>query len=71
MTLDTRKRKTKLQMERKIVGTRRKGKQRITWTSIVTNWCGLSCRNSVRMAEKRKEWRSMAADLLIRRWHFQ
>ena len=50
-------------------GSRRRGKQRRTWTSDVTDCCGLSYTKCVRMAENRKEWSSMAADLLIRRWH--
>ena len=60
-----RKRKTKAIDGRKDRRTRRRGKQRRTWTSDVTDWCGLSYTKCVRMAEKRKEWRSMAADLLI------
>jgi hypothetical protein len=63
--------KQKLLMEGKIEGTRRKGKQRRTWTSDVTGWCGSSYTKCVRMAENRKEWSSMTADLLIRRWHPQ
>ena len=63
--------KQKLLMEGKIEGTRCRGKQRRTWTSDVTDWCGLSYTKCVRMAENRKEWSSMAADLLIRRWHLQ
>ena len=57
--------KQKLLMEGKIEGTRRKGKQRRTWTSDVTDWCGSSDMKCVRRAENRKERRSMAADLLI------
>ena len=41
-TLDTRKGKQKLLMEGKIKGTRRKEKQRRTWTSDVMGWCGSS-----------------------------
>ena len=63
--------KQKLLMEGKIEGTRRKGKQRRTWTSDVMGWCGSSYTKCVRMAENRKEWSSMTADLLIRRWHPQ
>ena len=63
--------KQKLLMEGEIEGTRRKGKQRRTWTSDVTGWCGSSNAKCVRMAENRKEWSSMTADLLIRRWHPQ
>ena len=62
--------KQKLLMEGKIEGTRRRGKQR-TWTSDVTDWCSPSYTKCVRMAESRKEWSSMAADLLRRRWHPQ
>ena len=36
--------------------TRRRGKQRRTWTSDVTGWCGSSYTKCVRMAENRKEW---------------
>ena len=42
--------KQKLLMERKIEGTRHKGKQRRTWTSDVTDWCGLSYTKCVRVA---------------------
>ena len=70
-TLDMSKGKTKLLMEGKIEGTRLSGKQRRTWTSDMLNWCGLSYMKCVRRAENRKEWRSMAADLLIRRWYTQ
>ena len=70
-TLDTRKGKTNLLMEGKIEGARCKGKQRRTWTSDVMDWCGQSYVKCVRMAENRKEWSSMTADLLIRRWHPQ
>ena len=50
----------------KIEGTRCKEKQRRTWTSDVTDWCGLSYTKCVRMADNRKEWSSVvAADLLI------
>ena len=47
--------KQKLLMEEKIEGTRRKGKQRRTWTSIATDLCGMSYKKCVRMAENRKE----------------
>ena len=63
--------KQKLLMEGKIEGTRCRGKQRRTWTSDVTDWCSLSNTKYVRMAESKKEWSSMAVDLLIRRWHPQ
>ena len=56
--------KQKLLMEGKIDGTKCRGKQRKTWTSDVTDWCHLSCMKCVRMAESRKEWSFMAADLL-------
>ena len=62
--------KQKLLMEGKIEGTRRKGKQR-TWTCDVTDWCRSSYTKCVRMAESRKELSTIAADLLIRRWHQQ
>ena len=55
-------------MEGKIDGTKRRAKQKRTWTDI-RDWCGLSYAKCVRMAEDRKEWSFMAADLLIRRWH--
>ena len=55
-------------MKGKIEGTRHRGKQR-TWTSDVMDWCGLSYTKCVRMAENRREWSSMATDLLNRRWH--
>ena len=70
-TRDTRKGKTKIRMEGKIEWSRHRGKQRRTWTSDVMDWCGLSYTKCVRMAENRKEWSSMVADLLIRRWHPQ
>ena len=38
-------------MEGKIKGTKRKGKQRRTWTSDVTYWCGSSYTKCVRMAK--------------------
>ena len=63
--------KQKLLIEGKTEGTRRRGKQRRTWTSDVTNWCNLSYTKCVKMAESRKEWSSMAANLLRRRWHPQ
>ena len=43
-------------MERKIEGTRSKGKQRRTWTNDVTDWCSLNYTKCVRMAENGKEW---------------
>ena len=58
-----------LLMEGKIEGIRHRRKQRRTWTSAVMDWCGLSYTKCVRIAESRKEWSSMAADLLRRRWH--
>ena len=61
--------KQKILVEGKIEGTRRRGKQRRIWTSDVADWCGLSYTKYVRMAENRKEWSSMAANLLSRRWH--
>ena len=64
------KRKQKLLMEGKIEGTRCRRKQRRTWASDVTYWCDLSYTKCVRRAKNRKEWSSMAADL-IRRWHPQ
>ena len=45
--------KQKLLMEGKIEGTRRKGKQR-TWTSDVTDWCGMNYTECVRVVESRK-----------------
>ena len=59
--------KQKLLMERKIEGTGCRGKQRRTLTSDVTDWCGLSYTKCARMIENKKEWSSMAADLLIQR----
>ena len=64
-TIDTRKGKTKTMMEGNIERTRCRGKQRRTWTSDVMDWCGPSYTKCVRMAENRKEWSSMAVDLLI------
>ena len=66
-TLDTRKGKTKLLMKGKIERTRRRGKSRRTCTNDVTDWFGISYTKCVRMVESRKEWSSMAADLLQRR----
>ena len=63
--------KQKLLTEGKIEGTRCKGKQRMTWTNDVMDCCGMSYMKCVRMAENRKEWSSMVANLLIRRWHPQ
>ena len=61
--------KQKLLMEGKIERSRRRGKQRRTWTSDATDWCDLNYAKCVRMAENRKECSSMAANLLIQRWH--
>ena len=47
-----RKHKQKLLMEEKMEGSKRRGKQRRTWTSDVTDWCGLSYTKCVRRAEK-------------------
>ena len=63
--------KRKLPMEGKIEGTIRRGKQRRTWTSDMTDWRGTSYMKCVRVAESRKAWSSLAADLLPRRWHLQ
>ena len=55
-TPDTRKVKTKkLLMEGKTEGTRYRGRQRSSWTSDVTDWCGMSYTKCVRVAEGRKE----------------
>ena len=56
--------KTKTTDRRKIEGTSYRGKQRRTWTRNVKDWCGQSYTKCVTMAESRKEWSSMAADLL-------
>ena len=45
--------KQKLLMKGMIKGTRRRGKQSRTWTSDVTDWCGLCYMKYVRMAESR------------------
>ena len=58
-------------MEGKIKGSRRRGKQRRTWTSDVTDWYNMSYTKCVRMVERKKKWSSMAADLLSQRWHPQ
>ena len=50
-----RKEKQKLLMEGKIEGTRHRGKHRRTWSSDVTDWCGLSYTKCVRLAENEKE----------------
>ena len=55
-------------MEGQIEGTRRRGNQRKTWSSDVKDWCSLSYTKRIRMAESRKEWSFMAANLLRRRW---
>ena len=47
--------KQKLPMKGKIKGSRCRGKQRRTWTSDVMDWCGLSYKKCIRMAESRKE----------------
>ena len=47
--------KQKILTQEKIEGTRRRGKQRRTWTSDVMDWCSLSYMKYVRMAEIRKE----------------
>lgn len=60
--LGMRKDKPKTTTEGKIEGARHRGKQRGTLRSDVTDWCGLN-QKCVRMAESRKEWSSMAADL--------
>ena len=57
--------KQKLLIAGKIEGTRCRGKQRRTWTSDVTDWCGMSYMKCVGVTESRKEWSSMAVDLLI------
>ena len=58
-------------MEGKIKRRRCRGKQRRVWTSVVTDWCGMSYTECVRVTESTKKWRSMPADLLRRRWHSQ
>ena len=63
--------KQKLLMEGKLEGTRRREKQRNTWTCHVMDLCGMIYMKCVRVAESRKEWSSMAADLLGRIWHPQ
>ena len=45
----------------------RKAKANKGLDKLWTNWCGMS----ITVAEKRKEWSSMAANLLIQRWHPQ
>ena len=49
------KEKQKLMMEGKIEETRCRGKQRRTWTSVVTDWCVMSCAKCVRNGGKQKE----------------
>ena len=61
----------KLLMEKKTEWLRCRGKQRRTWTSDVRDWCGMSYTKCVIVVENRKEWNSMAANRLIRRWHPQ
>ena len=65
--------KKKLLMEGKIEGTRHRGKQRRIWARLsdVTDWCGMSYMEYVRVVKSRKEWKSMAAKFLQRRWHPQ
>ena len=46
-------------MKENIAVTRRRGKKRRTWTSDVTDWCGMSYTECVRVVESREEWRSM------------
>ena len=41
-------------MEGKIEVSRHRGKQRRTWTSDVTDWCGLSYKKCVRMEKIEK-----------------
>ena len=70
-TLDTKKWKTKTTDGRKDSKDKTQRKQRRTWTSDVTDWCGMSYTKYLGMAETRKEWNSIAANFFIQRWHPQ
>ena len=54
----------RLLLDGKIDGKRSRGKQRLTWADNITEWIGMKYSECIRIAQDRRRWRSMTADLL-------
>ena len=53
----------KFLLEGKIEGVKRRGAQKLTWMANIVKWTGLSFIECLRLAQNRKEWRFLAANL--------
>jgi len=54
----------RLLLDGKINGKWSRGKQRLTWADIIKGWTGMKYSECIKMAQDRRRWSSMTADLL-------